>query len=64
MIAFHKIGIPIVKSYQEMTKKQRKFFQLAFAEWERRTKKDIPGEEKNPLDKARAIVERKKERWQ
>jgi len=46
-----------------MTKKQRKFFQLAFAEWERRTK-NIPGEEINPLDKARAIVERKKEQWQ
>ncbi len=62
MIAFHKIGIPIVKSYQEMTKKQRKFFQLAFAEWERRMKDT--GEGINPLSEARAIVERKKKRWQ
>ena len=53
-----------MKSYQEMTKKQRKFFQLAFAEWGRRRKEDIPGEEINPLNKARAIVERKKKRWQ
>ena len=53
-----------MKSYQEMTKKQMKFFQYAFAEWGKRTKTGMPGGEISPLDKARAIVERKKKRWQ
>lgn len=29
----HEAGFKIVNSYQEMTRKQKKFFQLARAKW-------------------------------
>jgi len=58
------MGIPIVRDYQRMTKKQRIFFQLAFAKLQKDLEKEIPETEgqgkKNKYDKARDIVKRKK----
>jgi len=56
------MGIPIVGSYQKMTRKQRIFIQLAFAKLGEEIEKKIPkeGKPKGKYDKAREIVERKR----
>lgn len=58
------MGIPIIRDYQQMTKKQRIFFQYAFSKLQKDLEKELPEPDKqgkkNKYDKARDIVERKR----